>query len=225
LQIEIEYDESLTKREIPVSKLKHILSFTIAAAVLMVASPATAAVILTAGSTPALPGDTGDTLDIVLSNTGPSSIVVNSFNFEITVSNVAITFTDATTGTVAAPYIFSGHSLFGPDIATSGPGQLLDASDLFDTPASGATVGAGVTVGLGHVFFNVSNAASGSYTVSFNPGSAATSLSDPNGGPITIDQFNNGTITIPGASVPEPSAAIPVLAGLAWICSRRRRSQ
>jgi hypothetical protein len=225
LQIEIEYDESLTKREIPVSQSKHILGFTIAAAILLAASPATAGAIFNIGSATALPGDTGHTFDILLSNTGPSPIVVSSFNFEITVASVAITFTDATTGTLAAPYIFSGQSLFGPNLATTGPGQLLDASDLFDTPASGATVGAGVTVGLGHVFFNVSNTASGSYTLSFNANSAATSLSDPDGNPMTIDQFNNGTITIDSANVPEPSTVIPVLAGLAWICSRRRRSQ
>src|SRR5689334_24995520 len=115
------------------------------AAAILAATPATAAsvagVILTVGSTAASPGDVGDTLDILLFNTGPSSVTVNSFNFEITVGSTAIVFTDATIATLAAPYIFAGHSLFGPDIATSGPGQILDASDLYDIPLSGATIG------------------------------------------------------------------------------------
>jgi hypothetical protein len=197
----------------------------IAAAILLVVSPANASVIVDVGSATALPGDIGHTFDILLSNTGPSPIVVSAFNFEITVSDIAVTFTNATTGTLGATYIFNGQSLFGPNIATTGPGQLIDASDLFDTPASGATVGSGVTVGLGHVFFNVSNTASGSYTLFLNSDSSATSLSDPDGNPLTIDQFNNGTLTIDSANVPEPSTAIPVLAALAWIYSRRRRAQ
>jgi hypothetical protein len=146
---------------------------------------------------------------------------VASFTFEILASSTDVTFTDATTATVAAPYIFTGHSLFGPDIVNSSPGQTLDALDLFDTLLGSTTIGAGATFGLGRIFFNVSNAANTPETVTVSFNTLNSSLSDANGNAIPIDTFQSGTITV-SSTVPEPSAAIPLLAGLAWIYSRRR---
>jgi hypothetical protein len=69
-------------------------------------------------------GDTGDSFDVTLTNTGPSAVSIAAFTFEISAANTDMTFTDANTGTGLAPYIFAGNSLFGPDITVSntGPG-------------------------------------------------------------------------------------------------------
>src|SRR5205807_9645410 len=125
-------------------------------------------------------------------------------NVEILASSADVTFTDATTATVSQPYIFSGNSLFGPDIVTSSPGQTLDASDFVATPLSSTTIAAGGIFGLGRIFFDVSPSATvpETVTVSFNAGNS--SLSDANGNSIAIDSFQSGTIDV----VPEPSAAI-----------------
>ena len=209
---------------IPVLNIKHIFGTTVLAGLLLFTAPASAAVIFSADSTFTSAGATGVSFDITLTNTGGAAITVEVFGFEILSSSTDITFTDATTGTVSHPYIFTGHSLFGPDIVTSSPGQVLDASDFYDIPASGATVGSGVTVGLGRIFFDVSPSASTPQvvTVSFNAGNS--SLSDPNGSPITINQFSPGTITIGAESaVPEPGSLLLMSIGIAGLAWRRRR--
>ena len=75
-----------------------------------------------------------------------------------------VTFTSATTET-GAVYVFAGNSMFGPTISNSAPSQTLDASDLW-SGVGGALVGAGASVGLGHVFDALAN---GSITISSVP--------------------------------------------------------
>jgi len=170
-------------------------------------------------------GSTGDALDITLTNTGTSAVTVGGFSFEVSVATTNVTFTEANISTTVAPYIFQGSSLFGPVISTS-TGQSLMASDLFVTIGSGASLGAGTEVGLGHLLFNVSAIAhSGPVMVSLV--APTTTLSDPSGGNIVIDNLNNGTITVESSVIPEPSTlvsaitAIPAIAWLVWLSRRR----
>lgn len=195
-----------------------------------VAQPARADVVLNIQSATAAPGSTGNSLDITLQNTGPSSIDVGAFSFEISTPSSTINLTSATTSTVLATYIFSiggNHSFFGPTISTL-TGQTLDASDAYNPFGTGQVVASGATVGLGHITFDVgSSTTPGNYLVSFTA-APSTSLSDPAGNPITITTLNTGTINVTSA-VPEPSP--PVLAcvaaaaafGYRWVRGRKRK--
>lgn len=189
-------------------------------------APAHADVVLNIQSVTANAGDAGDTLDVTLTNTGPAAVTIGGFLFEITTATSDIDFTQATTATSLSSYIFSGHSVFDPNI-TASAGQTLDAGDIYDPGGFGATVAAGTTVGLGHIFFDVAaGTAMGAITVSFAAG--ATSLADAAGGPITIDTLGTGTITVGTAGVvPEPATAFlamtGLLVGLGYRWSRTRR--
>jgi len=102
-------------------------------------------------STMAAPGSTGNGLDVLLETT--STLNIGGFAVEVTTTDPDITFTGATTGT-AATYIFSGNSLFGPDIGTTTPPtQTFDASDL----ATATPTDISGTVGLAHFTFDVAN--------------------------------------------------------------------
>ncbi len=197
------------------------LLMLVPAVALLISTPVGASLIITVGNVFSNSPSSNNTVDIELTNTGPASLSLGAFSFEIVVTDPHITFTSASTATVA-PYVFAGNSLFGPIISTSAPGQILDGSDLW-SGGGGATIAAGATVGLGHVFFDISAGdSSGSITVMLSPFSA-TSLSDPLGGNISVDTLTNGSITIAGAPVPEPSAPTLALVGLAALVSIRKR--
>lgn len=204
------------------------LAGLVAATVLLAPSAARAALVLDIQSVNAVSGSSGNALDVTLTNTGPSSVTVGGFSFEISTPTPNINFTDATTATTTAPYIFGTHSLFGPSIATS-TGQTLDASDTYSVIGSGATVDAGATVGLGHAIFDVAaGTPSGPITVSFTAG-PLTSLSDPMGKLLTIDTLNSGVITVTETTnpVPEPPGLISLgavmLFSLGAFCIRHRK--
>jgi hypothetical protein len=166
-------------------------------------------------STSAAPGSTGNGLDVVLETT--SSLNIDAFAVEVTTTDPEITFTGATTGT-AATYIFSGNSLFGPNIGTTTPpSQTFDASDLAVTTPTDISG----TVGLAHFTFDVANDATGGpFTVSLT--ALGNSLSDPNGNNTPITALEDGTITI--ASVPEPAAlGLSALALGAGLLTFRRK--
>jgi hypothetical protein len=192
---------------------------------LFAATAARADMIVSVQSVSAFSGSSGNTLDVTLTNSGPGDVTIGGFSFIITAGDAGIDFTMATTGTTLAPYIFAGHSLFGPEIDTS-HGQTLAASDAYDVAQMGATVGAGATVGLGHVFFDVaSSEPAGPVSVTFD--TEGTSLSDPNGGNIPIDRFNDGTITVingQGPPVPEPSTFVLGAIGAVLLAWKRRQS-
>lgn len=188
---------------------------------LLISTPAEASLIITVGNVFSNSPSSSNTLEIDLTNTGPASLSLAGFSFEIEVTDPHITFTSATIATVAA-YVFAGNSLFGPIISTSPPGQTLDVSDLWGG-AGGATIAAGATVGLGHVFFDVSAGdLSGLVTVMLSP-FPFTSLSAPAGNNVSVDTLTNGSITIAPSAVPEPSALTLALLGLAALASIRRR--
>jgi len=188
------------------------------AVALLLSTPVGASLLITVGSAVSTSPSSNNTLEVTLTNTGPATLSLAGFSFEIEVTDPHVTFTSATTETGAA-YVFAGNSMFGPTISNSAPGQTLDASDLWGG-AGGAAVAAGATVGLGDVFFDVSaGALSGPMTVMLSP-SPATSLSDALGDPIGIDTLTNGSITI--SPVPEPSALTFTLLGLAALTWTRR---
>jgi hypothetical protein len=118
-------------------------------------------------------------------------------------------------------YIFGANSLFGPTIGAPSPlGQSIVASDLWSGQGDGFSLGTGVTVALGEVFFDLTPGAPvGPITVSFDP--SATSLSDVSGNPIAIDTQDSGTVSL----TPEPSSlALFGLGSAALLLSRARRS-
>ena len=195
------------------------LFFLVVAAGLFPAS-IDASTIFAVQSTTATPGSTGNGLDVVLDTT--STLNIGGFAVEVTTTDPDIMFTGATTGTTAT-YIFSGNSLFGPNIGTTTPpSQTFDASDLANTTPT-AIMG---TVGLAHFTFNVaSNATAGPFTVSLST-LGGNSLADPNGNNIPITALENGTITIEGpSSVPEPAAlGLSALALGGGLLAFRRKS-
>jgi hypothetical protein len=168
------------------------------------------------------PSSTGNALEVTLTNTGPSAATVGSFSFGLTTdSPTLITFTGATTDTTTAPYIFAGHSLFGPVISL-GTGATLTASDVYDVSGAGVSLGAGATVGLGRVLFDAGN------TAILIPMTLAafpdTSLSDATGTDIPITRLNGGVIKV-GSPVPEPSSLALLGVGVAGLAAAAVRSR
>lgn len=172
-------------------------------------------------------GTTGNPLDVELTNSGPSAVTIGGFSFGISITNPNVSFTDANISTTAAPYIFAGNSLFGPDLTGLTSGQSLETSDVFGTPNNGVSLGSGATVGIGHILFDVSAAAvTGTFPVTL-AASPFSSLSDAFANDIPVNRLSPGEIAITGsvAEVPEPSTLCTLLAGLVSIvgASRLRR--
>lgn len=184
------------------------------AACLFGPAAARADLIVSVQSVIATAGSSANGIDVELTNSGPVAVSIGGFSFGISVANSDISFTDANTST-AAPYIFGADSLLGPDLTGPTSGESLSASDLFSIPGSGATLGAGSTVGLGHVLFDVSaGAAGGSFPVDL-ASLPSTALSDPDGEPVAIDHLASGSITISSAAVPEPGSLLMFASGIA----------
>jgi len=203
------------------SRVRSAILFALGTLATIGVSPASlrADVVLNIQSLSAAAGSTGNTFDVTLTNTGSSSIAIGGFSFGLKVADTDITLTKATIATSPSAYIFGSNSLFGPDITVlpTPSGSNLVASDLITTGA--ATVNAGTTVGLGHVFFNVkANALNGAFLVTFTA-FPTTNFADANGNDITSGlnpKFGTGTITIFGGvnAVPEPSVMALAAVGL-----------
>ena len=169
------------------------------------------------------------TLELDLLNTSSTqSFNVAGFQFELQVpSNSGVLFTNATTSTAAATYIFAGNStadsLFGGSLIVSPPPPPA-TSDLqgFDTVATSGTfttLNPGNSFGLGLISFTVgASAASGTVPVSIipfdiNTAPNGTLISDNQGGSIPFTT-SNGTITIRQETVvPEPSTFTLTIVG------------
>jgi hypothetical protein len=191
-------------------------------AALLYAAPARAGLLVAVQSVSAGIGSTGNGFDVTLMNTGAAPLTVGGFNFTISTADSEITFTSADISTTTAPYIFAGDSLFGPTINTTS-GQSLAASDL--AISGGDVVGAGATVGLGHVLFDISpTAALGSFPVVLAP-FPGTSLADSLGNNITINTLTNGQITIIAATVPEPGSIVLLGSVLLAVILAKRRAR
>lgn len=189
---------------------------------LIAALPAQAGLVIAATNSSAIAGSSGNAFDITLSNTGLSAQDITGFAFQISVTDPDISFNDVLTSTsTVLPYIFAGDSFVvinGFPLASLNGPQILNASDLTNS-GNAVSLGAGATLGLAHVIFNVANLATpGAPTVTI-ANDVHTSFA---GGPPNFDVVDftatNGTITIAAASgVPEPSTivymlgAVPVL--------------
>jgi hypothetical protein len=195
----------------------------LAIACLFVSTPAKADIVLSIEDVIGAPGSSG-TFDVLLTNTGLSSQNIAAFNFELTTADTNISFTDVTTDTTTATYIFP-DSFFGPDITTIASGQTVEAGDV-DATFNGTDVAPGATYGLGSVSYSIAGGATNGEIaeIDFSP-YPQTSLSD--------SDFNNvdftaqsGTITVQTATstVPEPGTAFPLAAAmlLAAFLIRRR---
>jgi hypothetical protein len=187
----------------------------------MAALPARGGMIVSVQSVTAGAGTNNDSLDVSLTNTGPSAVSVGSFTFNVSTADTSIVFTDVTTATVIAPYIFSS-SLFGPDLTGANSGQTFAIAPSDFSSVGDVSIGAGATVALGHVLFDVaSGATTGSFAVTLGPTPAVTSLATSAGGSVAVDTLTDGTITIP--SVPEPATVLSVaLAFLMAVAARIR---
>ena len=89
--------------------------------------------VISVGSVTADGGSTGNPLDVDLTNTGPSAVPIGGFSFGVSIANPNVSFTDANTST-AAFYIFTGNSLFGPDL--TGPTSGKEPVRLHPLPQS-----------------------------------------------------------------------------------------
>jgi hypothetical protein len=195
---------------------------------LATAGPAKADFIISVLSVSASAGSTGNALEVSLTNTGSSAATVAGFSFGVSVAGGSgISFTDVTTATAPDAYIFTGHSLFGPDIVVNNSGTDITAADVFDTPFGGATLGAGDTLGLGEVFFDVDPATTGVIPVTLDA-FPVTSLADENGANLSFTPAG-GSITVTTTSIaPEPGTCFlfsQALVGVAlWVWVRRNRN-
>jgi hypothetical protein len=198
----------------------------LAIAMLLLSVPAKADIVLSLESVTGAPGSTG-TFDVLLTNTGPSSQNIAGFNFELTTADKNITFTDVTTATTTATYIFPS-SLFGPDIAISAVAQSVEASDL-DATGNGTDVASGATYGIGNVSFAIDPGATNGEIAEVDFAAFTdTSLSDSIQNNVDFTP-QSGTITVQTSSttVPEPSTALPLAGAMllgAWLIQRRRRT-
>ena len=161
-------------------------------------------------------GTSGNGFDVLLTNLSGPAVSLAGLTFEISVPSTDIQLSEANTATLLDPYIFSGNSLFGPNITVANTGQDLNASDLYSVIGSGITLGAGATVGLGHILFDVSATAhSETVPVTFTA-FPATSLSDDLSNNVPINTLTNGQIDIIG-TVPEPSYLLLLLTAGAFL--------
>jgi hypothetical protein len=157
--------------------------------------------------------------EVLLTNTdlsGGQSSDVASFSFQLSLpSSSGIQFTDATTATVSAPYIFQGTGGASVD-----PTFMLSLDSFPNTSFSGSdteftfpsiAVAPGATLGLGFISYTVApQAPPGDVQIMF--GSSGTSLSDASGSAIPFNtDARNGVIHI---AVPEPSALVIASSGI-----------
>jgi hypothetical protein len=205
---------------------------TVICAAGLVCSPALAGTVtysIAPSTIDAAPGDVGDAFEVLLTNGSASSIDVQSFFFQVSVTDTDISFTNANFSTTPNAYIFAGDSFDqNPPPSTlytnTLPALFVDGSDLTNDGA-GITVTSGESLALGEVYFNVAaGAAGGPATVSFSGSSASNSLSDPSGDSIAIGSLTSGTIDIASSTnTPEPSSLFLTLGAMAARFGRIRR--
>lgn len=191
------------------------LTILLGLSALAASRPASAALVVRVQPANVIAGSTGNTFDVVLQNNGPGSMAVDGFSIGLEVAS-GIQLTGASTDTLTS-YIFDGHSLFGPAIATQ-TGTTLTASDFHADLLGSRTLAAGEIVGLARVTFDVSPAAAGLYTVSLLS-FPDTSLSFQ-GEDVPIANLEGADFFV--TAVPEPSGLVLASLGLAACFGLRR---
>jgi hypothetical protein len=206
-----------------------ILGVLVTALLLLAASTARAAAMITIviPDVIAAPGSTGS-FDVTLQNpsTSTQDVTVGGFNIDIRLadtSRVMFTGIDAMT---TVPYIFTSSGSFGFLGSVLGGGIEVTGNDLASPPANGVTITPGQTLGLAHVSYLVAaDAAPGVVSVPLVDLGSGTTLADQNGGSIDFGTIN-GTITIPGAAVPEPGSLVMLaLGGITALMGSRKSSR
>jgi hypothetical protein len=178
-----------------------------------------------------VPPGFGGTLELNLLNPAANTQALNvaGFQFELQApSGSGVLFTNATTSTAAAAYIFAGNSIadsfFGGSLIISPPPppptNVLLGFDTVATPGTFTTLNPGQTAGLGLISFSVdANSAPGVIPISIipfdiNTAPNGTLISDNNGAPIAFT-MSDGSITISaGSVVPEPSTFVLTVVGI-----------
>ena len=162
------------------------------------------------------PGFSG-TLELDLLNpaSNTQSFQVAGFQFQLLApAGSGVSFTNATTATAVAPYIFSGDSVadrdFGGSLIISPPpppptNDLL-GFDTVATPGAFTTLKPGATYGLGLISFSVdASATSNTVPIQIIPFSSTdpygTQISDPNGRALPF-VTSDGLITVHAAAIP-----------------------
>jgi hypothetical protein len=201
----------------------------LAAGVVLLWGPAARAdLIFSVNDVPALAGSNGNTaLEVSLTNSGASpSPQIAAFQFQLMVSGASgVTFVDVDTLTANHPYIFGTNTSAPPLSFDAFPNTAFTASDLYTLLSGGVVLGAGETVGLGRVTFDVALSASGgSVPVTIVP-NFTDSLFDQNFNAITLPvQFVNGSIKVtPVSPIPEPSSLVLALLGITACLWRAQR--
>jgi hypothetical protein len=196
----------------------------VALALLVLAVPSRAGLVLIAQDSATQPGGTG-AFDVIIENEPSStqSVTVGGFSVDLKLANTnLVTFTAINTNTTL-PYIFTSSGSFGFMGAVSGGGIEVTGNDLALPPADGVTLAPGTSFGLAHILYQAATNASGMVPIPFVSIDAGTSLADAAGQPITSFTTRDGLITI----VPEPASFTLLALGLAASISAvqlRRRS-
>lgn len=187
--------------------------------------PSQAGLVVSTTPVAANPGDAGF-FEILLTNDSAPDRTLAAFSLDLEVgAGVLVTSVDE--ATTSAPYVFgadgSGQLTFDPL-----PASAVSISDLDFSLDGFVTIGAGDTVGLARVGYQIAaNAPAGPVSISFVKGPVTLILSAAGPAyPDTIVTTNPGTIDVnPGTgTVPEPSTALMVaLGGLGLAASVRRR--
>ena len=183
----------------------------------MSARPAFADLVIEAPNVIASAGQTAS-FDILLVNNGVSSYQIAGDAFTLAVSSSGVTFTDATTLTTTANYIYQASA--DVDLPTtlydSLPGTSFTAADTEDLPYFYQQVDPGATFGLAHVTVSVdAGVLPGSvFQLTLTPfADFPVALNDQNGNYFPYD-VEDGSITIVAAAVPEPSSLHLACAGV-----------
>jgi hypothetical protein len=196
-----------------------------ALALLALAAPSRAGLVLIAQDSATKPGGTG-AFDVSLENEASStqSVTVGGFSVDLKLANTnAVTFT-AINANTSLTYIFTSSGSFGFLGAVSGGGIEATGNDLALPPADGVTLAPGTSFGLAHILYQAAADAAGTVPVPFVSIGAGTSLADAAGQPITSFTTRDAIISV----VPEPSGltllALGFAASMATVHLRRRSS-
>ncbi len=114
-----------------------------------------------------------------------------TFSFGVTTTDTDVSFVSADTLTTSQPYIFLGNSF---DVQNSLPLNFTSGASLVGSDITASflnmSVGAGQTLALGRVLYNVSpTAALGPFTVTFTTQAGDNNLSQADGTNIPIEHF------------------------------------